>query len=141
MWAFAERARRELIATGEHVRKRGVDNRDALTPQEEQIARLARKGHSNQEISTQLFLSPRTVEWHLRKVSAKLGIASRRELRQAMALGVRTATPSLATRPEIASDAMPSHNGRFDQRPAEVVAPSWRIQPLPSGSQNRANDA
>ena len=85
MAAFAERARRELAATGEHVRKRSIDDRDALTPQEEQIARLARDGHSNQEISAQLFLSPRTVEWHLHKVFAKLGIASRKELREALA--------------------------------------------------------
>ena len=85
MTAFAERARRELAATGEHVRKRSLDERDALTPQEEQIARLARDGHSNQEISAQLFLSPRTVEWHLHKVFAKLGIASRKELREALA--------------------------------------------------------
>jgi DNA-binding CsgD family transcriptional regulator len=88
--AFAERARRELVATGEHVRKRGLDSREALTPQEEQIARLARDGHSNQEISAQLFLSPRTVEWHLHKVFAKLGISSRRELRQAVAPGTAT---------------------------------------------------
>ena len=94
MRAFAERSRRELVATGEHVRKRGVENADALTPQEEQIARLAREGHSNHEISAQLFLSPRTVEWHLRKVFAKLGIASRRDLRQAMASGTVTAVPS-----------------------------------------------
>jgi len=94
MEAFAGRARRELVATGEHVRKRGVENRDALTPQEEQIARLAREGHSNHEISAQLFLSPRTVEWHLRKVFAKLGIASRRDLRQAMPFGPGTALPS-----------------------------------------------
>ena len=92
MQAFAERARRELIATGEHVRKRGPDAREGLTPQEEQIARLARDGHSNHEISAQLFLSPRTVEWHLRKVFAKLGIASRRELRQAMAQDTRAAS-------------------------------------------------
>ncbi|WP_217423999.1 helix-turn-helix transcriptional regulator [Agromyces sp. Marseille-P2726] len=82
--AFAGRARRELVATGEHVRRRGPGTRDALTPQEEQIARLARDGHSNPEISAQLFLSPRTVEWHLRKVFHKLGIASRKELRQAL---------------------------------------------------------
>ena len=91
MEAFADRARRELVATGEHVRKRGVENRDELTPQEEQIARLARDGQSNQEISAQLFLSPRTVEWHLRKVFVKLGIASRRDLRRALADGTRTA--------------------------------------------------
>jgi DNA-binding CsgD family transcriptional regulator len=91
MEAFAERARRELVATGEHVRRRSVDTPEVLTPQEEQVARLARDGHSNLEISARLFLSPRTVEWHLRKVFAKLGIASRKELRQALAVGTRTA--------------------------------------------------
>ena len=80
MEAFAERARRELVATGEKVRQRRAESRDELTPQEEQIARLARDGLSNPEIGAQLFLSPRTVEWHLRKVFAKLGIRSRREL-------------------------------------------------------------
>ena len=77
MEAFAERARGELLATGERVRKRTVETRDELTPQERQIARLARDGLSNPEIGAQLFLSPRTVEWHLRKVFAKLGIRSR----------------------------------------------------------------
>jgi DNA-binding CsgD family transcriptional regulator len=81
MEAFAERTRQELIATGEKVRKRRVETRDQLTPQEEQIARLARDGLSNPEIGAMLFLSPRTVEWHLRKVFAKLGINSRRGLR------------------------------------------------------------
>jgi DNA-binding NarL/FixJ family response regulator len=85
MEAFAERARRELIATGGKVRKRSVETRDQLTPQEEQIARLARDGLSNPEIGAQLFLSARTVEWHLRKVFTKLGIASRRELNAALA--------------------------------------------------------
>ena len=80
---FAERARRELLATGENVRKRRVETTGDLTSQEAQIARLAGDGLSNQEISTQLFLSPRTVEWHLRKVFAKLGITSRRQLRGA----------------------------------------------------------
>jgi DNA-binding CsgD family transcriptional regulator len=91
MEAFAERARRELVATGETVRKRSVETRDELTPQEEQIARLARDGLSNPEIGAQLFLSARTVEWHLRKVFTKLGISSRRQLRSAVP---RTRLPS-----------------------------------------------
>ena len=74
MEAFAERARRELLATGEKVRDRTVATRDELTAQERQIARLARDGLSNPEIGARLFLSPRTVEWHLRKVFSKLGI-------------------------------------------------------------------
>ena len=78
--AFAERARRELSATGESVRRIAPDARDALTPQEVQVARLVRDGHTNPEIAAQLFLSPRTVEYHLRKVFTKLGIASRTEL-------------------------------------------------------------
>lgn len=79
MEAYAERARRELLATGETVRKRTL-GAPVLTPQEAQIARLAATGHPNAEIGAQLFLSPRTVEWHLRKVFAKLGISSRREI-------------------------------------------------------------
>ncbi|OXY87154.1 hypothetical protein BEK98_44200 [Streptomyces diastatochromogenes] len=82
--AFAERARRELHATGETVGKPAARPLDALTAQEAQIARLARDGHTNAEIGALLFLSPRTVEWHLRKVFTKLGIASRREIRQAL---------------------------------------------------------
>jgi ATP/maltotriose-dependent transcriptional regulator MalT len=85
MEAFAERTRRELIATGQRVRKRGAETRDQLTPQEGQIAQLARDGHTNQEIGAQLFLSARTVEWHLRKIFTKLGIGSRRELHAALA--------------------------------------------------------
>jgi DNA-binding CsgD family transcriptional regulator/tetratricopeptide (TPR) repeat protein len=84
MEAFADRARRELLATGETVRKRTVGTHDQLTPQEAQIARLARAGLSNQEIGAQLFLSARTVEWHLRKVFTKLEISSRRQLQQAL---------------------------------------------------------
>jgi DNA-binding CsgD family transcriptional regulator len=84
MEAFAERARRELIATGEKVRKRSVDTHSQLTPQEEQIARLARDGRTSPEIGAQLFLSKRTVEWHLGKIFTKLGIGSRRELHAAL---------------------------------------------------------
>jgi DNA-binding CsgD family transcriptional regulator len=84
MEAFAERARVELLATGERVRRRIADTRDELTPQERQIARLASDGLSNPDIGAQLFLSPRTVEWHLRKVFAKLGIRSRRELAEVL---------------------------------------------------------
>ena len=83
--AFAERARRELAATGETVRKRSVETRDQLTAQEAQIARLARDGLSNPEIGARLFISPRTVEYHLHKVFTKLGIGSRKELRAALA--------------------------------------------------------
>jgi DNA-binding CsgD family transcriptional regulator len=84
MEAFAERARRELQATGATTRKRQAATRDELTPQEEQIARLARDGLTNSEIGGQLFLSPRTVEWHLRKVFTKLGISSRMGLHDAL---------------------------------------------------------
>ena len=88
---FAERARRELLATGETVRKRTVETRDDLTPQEEQIATLAAEGRTNPEIGGQLFLSPRTVEWHLRKVFTKLGISSRKELLGALPSAERAA--------------------------------------------------
>jgi DNA-binding CsgD family transcriptional regulator len=84
MEAFAERTRRELVATGGKARKRTVGNRDELTPQEWQIARLARDGLSNPEIGARLFLSSRTVEWHLGKVFSKLGIRTRRELAAAL---------------------------------------------------------
>jgi len=78
---FIQRASRELLATGETARRRTVETRFDLTAQEEQIARLAGDGRTNTEIGTELFISPRTVEWHLRKVFPKLGISSRRELR------------------------------------------------------------
>jgi DNA-binding CsgD family transcriptional regulator len=81
---FADRARRELLATGETVRKRTDDARADLTPQEAQIARLASDRLTNPEIAAQLYLSPRTVEYHLRKVFQKLGISSRKELANAL---------------------------------------------------------
>ena len=84
MEAFAERARQELQATGEKVRKRTAETRDDLTAQERQIARFASDGLSNPEIGARLFLSSRTVEWHLRHVFVKLGIRSRRELPSAL---------------------------------------------------------
>ncbi len=78
--AFAERARHELLATGETVRKRTLETVSELTAQEASIARLAGDGRTNPEIGAQLFLSARTVEWHLRKVFTKLGVSSRRDL-------------------------------------------------------------
>ena len=82
--AFTERARRELLATGEKVRKRELDTYNELTPQEEHIARLARDGRTNPEIGAELFITSRTVEWHLRKVFTKLGITSRKGLHDAL---------------------------------------------------------
>lgn len=82
---FAERARRELLATGETAPKRTVETRDVLTPQEAQIARMASDRQTNPEIGAKLFISPRTVEYHLRKVFTKLEIGSRKELRSALA--------------------------------------------------------
>jgi DNA-binding CsgD family transcriptional regulator len=91
---FADRARGELLATGAKVRKRAVETRDELTAQEAQIARLAREGLSNPEIGARLFLSPRTVEWHLKKVFTKLGISSRMALHDALPSRDREATPA-----------------------------------------------
>lgn len=94
MEAFAERARRELVATGEKARRRTEETRNDLTAQEGQIAQLAREGYSNPEIGAQLFLSPRTVEWHLRKVFTKLDISSRKELRAALPAKTREPRPA-----------------------------------------------
>ena len=95
MNGFVERARRERTATGETVRKRSPETRDSLTAQEAQIAKLAAEGCTNPEIGAQLFISPRTVEWHLRKVFTKLGISSRRELPAA-----QFESPAAAATPE-----------------------------------------
>jgi DNA-binding CsgD family transcriptional regulator len=78
---FLERARRELVPTGDKGRKQPVSSGEHLTAQESQIARLAGNGLTNQEIAAQLFISTHTVDWHLRKVFVKLGVTSRRQLR------------------------------------------------------------
>ena len=91
--AFAERARGELLATGETVRKRAVEFRDVLTAQEALVARLAAQGRTNPEIGAQLFISSRTAEYHLRKVFTKLGISSRRRLRDALRDSTRADSP------------------------------------------------
>jgi ATP/maltotriose-dependent transcriptional regulator MalT len=82
--SFAQRTRRELLATGERVRRRAVDTTDSLTTQEQQVSDLARDGRSNQEIGGQLFISPKTVEYHLHKAFNKLGIRSRHQLDRAL---------------------------------------------------------
>jgi DNA-binding CsgD family transcriptional regulator len=82
--AFAERARRELLATGETVRRRTVETAGELTAQEAHIARLTAEGLTNTEIAAQLYLSPRTIEWHLRKVFTKVGVSTRRQLRRSL---------------------------------------------------------
>jgi ATP/maltotriose-dependent transcriptional regulator MalT len=92
--AFAERARRELLATGETVRKRTVEARDELTAQEAHIALLARDGLSNQEIGSRLFISPRTVKYHLHKVFIKLDIGSRNQLNRVLPSGLTTVRPA-----------------------------------------------
>jgi DNA-binding CsgD family transcriptional regulator len=122
--AFAERARRELLATGETARRRVDDTRDVLTPQEAQIARLARDGLSNPEIGSQLFISPRTVQYHLRKVFLKLEITSRNQLGRipASRLGVASAA-QLATGTGASADA--SASAPRDPRPV-TNAPAIR---------------
>ena len=91
--AFAERARRELLATGETARKRTVETSSQLTAQEAQVARLARDGLSNPQISARLFISTRTVRYHLTKVFTKLGITSRSQLDRVLPGDADTAAP------------------------------------------------
>ena len=83
--AFVQRAERELLATGETARKRTIETSDDLTPHEARIARMARDGASNQDIATQLFVSRKTVEYHLHKVFLKLGISARHQLEDVLA--------------------------------------------------------
>jgi DNA-binding NarL/FixJ family response regulator len=85
--AFARRAEAELVATGEHLRPPRKQSIDVLTPHELRIARLASSGATNREVAAQLFISPRTVEYHLHKVFKKLGIASRTQLNRALVEG------------------------------------------------------
>lgn len=94
---FAERARKELVATGETPRTQTTGNHTQLTSQEAQIAQLAKNGHTNQEIAAQLFLSPRTVEWHLGNVFTKLGVTSRRHLRSQLSPAKPT-TPTTSSK-------------------------------------------
>ena len=98
MDAFAERARGELLATGEKVRRRNLEPQDLLTPQEAQVAQLASDGLTNPDIGKRLYLSARTVEWHLSKIFAKLGVNSRRELHAALMKSGLTAMPGVLTR-------------------------------------------
>ena len=130
MEAFAERAGRELLATGETARKRTVETASELTAQEAQIARLARDGLSNPEIGARLFISPRTVQYHLRKVFAKLDISSRGRRGLAQPPDPPTAAPRRrAGRGGRAGPPRPHHStrggdqGGAERRPAEQ---DWR---------------
>jgi DNA-binding CsgD family transcriptional regulator len=96
---FADRSQRELVATGEHARKRSVETRDDLTPQETQIARLAGDGLSNAEIGARLFVSQSTVAYHLRNVFSKLNIASRHQLGTGRARRLKRPADATRTQP------------------------------------------
>ena len=96
--AFAERARVELLATGERARQRTAEAVEELTPQEAQIARLVSEGESNRDIAAQLFLSPSTVDYHLRKVFRKTGVTSRTQLARTMTADPREPTVSPSRR-------------------------------------------
>jgi len=122
--AFAERARIELLATGERARQRTAEMRTELTPQEAQIAWLVSQGDSNRDIAGQLFLSPSTVDYHLRKVYRKLGVVSRTQLARTMADGhlepeVSPSPRTGAVRPSAEAAPRPAH------RPGQQVLPKW----------------
>jgi DNA-binding CsgD family transcriptional regulator len=128
--AFAERARRELLATGGMVRKRTVETVSELTAQEAHIARLAVGGRTNSEIGAQLFLSTRTVEWHLGKVYTKLGVGSRREAGPGQPPAGRPA--GLATGPSGCPSATPRppHDGsRVTNSNGNPRNERWRLTP------------
>ena len=121
--AFAERARIELLATGERARQRTAETETELTPQEAQIARLVSQGHSNRDIAAQLFLSPSTVDYHLRKVYRKTGVTSRTQLARTMADGRRTESNHVTARTR-------SSCGREITIPANCNAPGGpRVRP------------
>ena len=111
--AFASRADQELRATGERARESSVETREDLTAQELQIARLARDGLSNPEIGARLFISPRTVEYHLHKVFTKLGIGSRNELDPSAAARAKRRASAVISEPEQPSQAWRPRDGQF----------------------------
>jgi DNA-binding CsgD family transcriptional regulator len=124
--AFGERARRELAATGEKLRKRSEDTGADLTPQEEQIAQLARDRLTNPEIGAQMFLSARTVEWHLRKIFTKLDISSRRELDAALARRDKRPAPTNDPARPASAERRP---GRFTGATDPPTARRWSSKP------------
>jgi DNA-binding CsgD family transcriptional regulator len=125
--AFATRAERELVATGETVRKRSDETRGQLTPQESEIARIACEGLSNPEIGARLFISPRTVEWHLHKIFVKLAVHSRKELRVMMAnAGRKTAAARPASWSELAGVAGLDTGPRWAETAPRQTQPQGR---------------
>ena len=122
--AFAERARVELLATGERARQRTAETEDELTPQEAQIARLVSQGDSNRDIAAQLFLSPSTVDYHLRKVFRKTGVTSRTQLARTMADGRHRGLAITTTGAARPSAGVPGH-GRGSRTPRSGNRRSW----------------
>jgi epsilon-lactone hydrolase len=131
--AFAERARRELLATGEKMRTRSPATIGSLTAQEAQIARLVRQGLSNPEVGTRLFLSPRTVEWHLGNIFTKVGVSSRRQLRDVNldAVAPRVPTPTALASATTSSWAYAFIVGALLMVSAAVIG-GWLLRPRPA---------